>query len=196
MAFIEEVPYQEAGEQLRSIYDATERSLGYVPNYAKAFSLRPSVYQAWGALLSAIRSGMDARLYELVTVSAAVQQRSSYCTLAHGKVLLDAHMSDDELQHFLEGDTSAGLSDLEAAVVAFAAKVTRDAPSVTQADVDELRGFGLTDEQVLDVVLATAARNFFSRVLDGVGAEPDPVYWALPDGIRAAATLGREIEAA
>lgn len=195
MAFIKAVPYQDADEELRSMYDSAERRLGYVPNYLKAFSLKPSVYRAWGALVSTIMSGMDARLYELVTVAAARAQRSSYCALAHGKILLDAHMSEDELQLFLEGDPRAGLSELEAAVVAFAVKVTRDAASVTQADVDELRQLGLTDEQVFDVVLATAARNFFSRVADGVGAAPDAAFMALPEAIRAASTVGREIEA-
>ncbi len=195
MAFIKDVPYQDAGDELRSIYDSAERRLGYVPNYAKAFSHRPAVYKAWVALVSTIMSGMDARLYELVTVTAAVAQRSTYCALAHGKILLDAHMSEDELQLFLEGDARARLSELETAVVAFADKVTRDAPSVTQADVDRLRQLGLTDGQVLDVVLATAARNFFSRVADGVGAEPDAAFLALPEGIRAASTVGREIEA-
>lgn len=193
--FIREVPAQEADPELRAIYDATEQRMGYVPNYVKAFGLRPSAFRAWTNLASTIASTMDRRLYELVSVAAARAQRSSYCTLAHGRVLLTGHMSEDALQRFVESGSADGLTDLESAVVAFADKVTRDAPSVSQADVDELRRLGLSEEQVLDVALATAARNFFSRVLDAVGAEPDAVYRELPDGLRDALTVGRGIEA-
>ena len=42
-----------------------------------------------GELNTAIKSRMDLRRYELATVAAAQRLRSSYCSLAHGKVLRD-----------------------------------------------------------------------------------------------------------
>jgi hypothetical protein len=47
---------------------------------------------------------------------------------------------------------------------------------VTGEDIDRLRGLGLSDTDVFQVVLAAAARCFFSTVLDAVGAEPDAAY--------------------
>ena len=76
-------------------------------------------------------------------------------------------------------------------MLAFAEKVTRHAYKVTQEDVDDLRGHGFADAEILDIVLAAAARNFFSRVVDAVGAEPDPEYLDLETGLRHALAVGR-----
>ena len=46
--------------------------------YRKALSLRPEAIDAWQKLLYAVRSPMDARRYELVTIAAAAALRCSY----------------------------------------------------------------------------------------------------------------------
>jgi alkylhydroperoxidase family enzyme len=71
--------------------------------------------------------------------------------------------------------------------------VTRDAAAVTAKDVDRLRAIGLSDEDILDVVLAVAARCFFSTVLEALGVQPDPVYHALDPDLGASLTVGRPI---
>ena len=58
-------------------------------NLERAFDERPEVNGAWAQLNGAIKAGMDARRYELATLAAARRLRSSYCCLAHGKVLLE-----------------------------------------------------------------------------------------------------------
>ena len=72
--------------------------------------------------------------------------------------------------------------------------VALDAADITQADIDELRELGLADEEVLDVVLAAAARCFFAKVLDGVGALADARYAEMEAGMRDALVVGRPIE--
>ena len=78
-------------------------------------------------------------------------------------------------------------SGQDAAVYTFATKVARDASTVEQADVDDLRAAGLTDADVADVVFAVAARAFFTKVLDGLGARLDQETAATfhPDLLRA-----------
>jgi hypothetical protein len=39
-----------------------------------------------------------------------------------------------------------------------------------------VRSQGLTDPEIFDVALAAAARSFFSKSLDAMGAQPDPEY--------------------
>ena len=75
-----------------------------------------------------------------------------------------------------------------------AEKVVDDATSVTQADVDRLRALGLSDAEIVDVVLAAAARCFFSKTLDALGVAPDAAYADLPPEFREALTVGRPIE--
>jgi alkylhydroperoxidase family enzyme len=74
--------------------------------------------------------------------------------------------------------------------------VAGDATAVTRADVDRLRGAGLSDTEVLEVVLAAALRCFFSKTLDGLGVEPDADYAELDPGLRDVLAIGRPIATA
>jgi alkylhydroperoxidase family enzyme len=161
------------------------KALGYVPNYNRLFARRPAVYDAWRQLNGSIRSQMDLRRYELATVAAAQQLGSSYCSIAHGKVLVEKF-------GVRPGDA---VSEEEQAVQELARKVAADALSVTDADYDRLRGFGLGDDEIFDVVLAAAARSFFCKAIDGTGVQPDAEYRELvePDVLEAL-TVGRPIE--
>ncbi len=73
----------------------------------------------------------------------------------------------------------------------FAQKVTSDASHVSIGDMDELRRYGLSDAEILDVVLACSARNFFSKTLDALNATPDPAYLSLEPDLIKALSLGR-----
>ncbi len=65
------------------------------------------------------------------------------------------------------------LDAADRAIVDFATQVARDASSVTEADVQRLRDHGLSDPDVVDIVLAAAARGFFTKVLDALGVQAD-----------------------
>ncbi len=78
MAFIETIAPENARGLLARLYEEDIRKHGFVPNYSRAWSQRPEVLAAWRTLLAAIRSHMDARRYELVTLIAAARLRCTY----------------------------------------------------------------------------------------------------------------------
>ncbi|MBO4274307.1 hypothetical protein [Microbispora triticiradicis] len=78
------------------------------------------------------------------------------------------------------------LAPVDVAVMDFADRVARDPTGATEGDVAVLRGHGLADADILQIVLAVCLRRFFSGVLSAVGAVPDPVFDGLPAGVRAA----------
>lgn len=194
MPFIETVPKDEAPPALAELYEIDRAKFGYVPNLTRAFSLRPGVYAAWRELIGAIQAGMELRRYELATVAAARNLRSSYCMLAHGSVLTSRFLEPHELRAIVADHRTSGLDEVDVAVMDLAEKVADDATSVTQADIDRLRDLGISDPEILDVILAAAARCFFSKVLDGVGALPDREYSdKLEPELREVLTVGRPI---
>jgi alkylhydroperoxidase family enzyme len=86
------------------------------------------------------------------------------------------------------------VDDVDLAVVAFADKVGRGGADITATDVDELRAAGLDDGEIVDVVLAAAARCFFSTVLDSLGLQPDAAYReSVPESVRDDLVVGRPI---
>jgi uncharacterized peroxidase-related enzyme len=195
MAYIELVPDESAGDAT-DLFQADRALRGYLPNYTRAFGHRPAVYRAWRALVGEIAGQMDERRYELATLAAARRLRSSYCMLAHGKVLAEKFLTDEEVAALAREGPAAARDDVDRAVMELADKVAADATSVTQKDVDRLRALGLSDADVLDVVLAAAVRCFYSKTLDALGVAPDRAYHELPPGLRDALTVGHPIEAA
>lgn len=193
MTFIQTVSVAEAAGDVRRIYEQNQARYGYVPNYAKAFSLRPHVLDAWAQLQKSIRSTMDRRRYELTTLAAARALRCSYCALAHGRVLEKEFFSTEEVTRIAREGESSPLEPAEAAIMAFAEKVARQADSVTAEDVEILRRHGLEDAEIFDVSAAAAARCFFSKLLDALGVEPDVSYEDLAPGLRDALVVGRPI---
>ena len=195
MPFLQTVPPEDASGEVKAMYDKDLAAQGYVANYTRAFSARPDVLQGWLALKDAITSGMDPRLYELATVAAATAIRSSYCSLVHGNILATGYYPPEQVVSIAgDGDeAAAALDTADAAVVRFARKVAEQAEKITQEDVDELRGLGLSEDDVFSIILAAAARCFFSKVLDATGTQPDAVLHDLPDQLRSALTVGRDI---
>jgi uncharacterized peroxidase-related enzyme len=190
--FIETVPPDDATGAVAEIYEADRAAFGHLPNLTRAFSLRPGVYEAWKALNASVKGGMELRRYELATVAAARELQSSYCMLAHGQILSDRFEGVDATVALAGGAKPEG--EVDAAVMDLAAKVAEDATAVRQEDVDRLRGLGLSDAEILDVVLTAAMRAFFSKVLDGVGALADARFGELEPRLRDALTVGRPID--
>ena len=91
----------------------------------------------------------------------------------HTKFLRDVCGDAQSLVKIAEDPTGATLEDRDREVFEFASKVARDASSISAADVGRLREAGLADADVADVVFAVAARAFFAKVLDGLGAQLD-----------------------
>jgi uncharacterized peroxidase-related enzyme len=193
MAFVNTIPVGEASGEVRALYERAEARLGYVPNYTKLFSLRPALYDAWSNLLTKSRGQLDARRYELVTFAAARAMRSSYCLLAHGSTLRKQFYSAAQLTAITSDLTTAELDPAETVMMQFADQVARDASAITDADVQRLREHGFSDTEIFDIAAVAAARCFFSKLLDALGAEPDAAYLELEDQLREHLTLGRPI---
>jgi uncharacterized peroxidase-related enzyme len=195
MAFIQLPTQDDADDQAADLFADDQETQGYVANLTKLFARRPAVFQAWRQLNSAIKANMDLRRYELATLAAARRLRSSYCSLAHGKVLRDRFYDANTVRNIVTDHRQAGLDPVDVAVMDFADKVAADAGSITDGDVAALRRHGLSDSEILDVALAVGARCFFSTVLDAMGVEPDAAYRTLlePD-LQQALAVGRPIE--
>jgi uncharacterized peroxidase-related enzyme len=193
VAFITTIGEDEATGEAADVLSGSRAAAGFVPNYARLFAQRPAVYRAWLELRGAVSGSMDERRYELVSLAAARRLESSYCALAHGKVLADRFLDPDLVRSMAIDHRSAGLDPVDEAVMDLAEKVAGDATSVTQEDVDRLRSLGLTDADIFDVVAAAAARCFFSKTLEALGVQADAAYAGLEPTLRDALTVGRAI---
>ena len=194
MSYIETIFPEQAEGEVKEMYRRQEAHFGFLPNYARVFCHRPEVMKCWAALIAAIRRPMEARRYELVTLAAARALGNSYCSLAHAKVLAEL-MGMEATQAMVAGETGS-LSEAERKMMAFAAKVACRAQEVGAEDIEALRTHGFADEEIFDIVAVVAGRAFFTRILDGLGAEPDAAFGELPANLVEALSVGRPIASA
>jgi uncharacterized peroxidase-related enzyme len=160
-------------------------------NLQRAFAERPEILAAWVELNSAIKARMDLRRYELATLAAARRLRSSYCCLVHGMVLQERF--GEPVAEIARDHRTANLSELDVAVMDLSERVVDDATSIADADTQRLRELGLSDAEIMDIVLAASARCFFSKALDALGVRADASYHELSPALRDALVVGRAI---
>jgi hypothetical protein len=152
-------------------------------NYERAFADRPEVYAAGRRTARREDGPAPLRACDARRGAAAC---SSYCCLAHGLVL----QSFDEPVTGDRSTTAPPSDEVDIAVMDLAGRRRRYAIGVAS---EPLRDLGLTETEIMDVVLAAAARCFFSKTLDAVGVQPDASYHALEPALRDALVVGRPI---
>jgi uncharacterized peroxidase-related enzyme len=193
MAFIDIIDDQAIDADVRAMYDRQQAHYGYVPNYARAFCHRPHVMALWAAMQNGVRRDMDKRRFELVTFAAAHALRSTPCSIAHGNVL-SQHIPAADVLAIGRGETPPSLAPAEAALIAFARKVAVDATAVTADDVQGLKRHGLSDGEVFDIAATSAARAFWTKLLDALGVEVDAAVQKLDPAFSEALAVGRPLD--
>src|SRR6266404_10002999 len=135
MTFIRTIAPSDAEGPVREMYQQAHDRLGYLPNWALAFSLRPGVMDSWAGLLRSIQSNLPVRSYELATLAAARALRSSYCSLSHGRVLAEKVFDPAAVTAIMAGAHASPLEPRERAMMAFVEKVAVSADRITSADI-------------------------------------------------------------
>ena len=191
--FIRPIPVDDATDAVADMYSADRSRWGFLPEFTEVFSHHPDAYAAWIQLIGSIRGQMDSRRCELVTLAAARALRSSYSTTVHAKILSDRWYEPETVVALVSDHHAARIDPIDIAIMDFATKVALDPSAVTEQEVDHLRKLGLSERDILDVVLAVAARCFFATVIESMGARPDrELLEPLPPELREALSVGRQ----
>jgi uncharacterized peroxidase-related enzyme len=194
--YLETIAEEDATGRVAEIYAAQKAQLGFIMATAKCFTTRPDLLPAYTDFSDRIRSGFSLGLREwrLITLIAAKHVPSTYCSYVYGKQLV-ADLGSKEAVMAVQSDfRTAGLSDKDVEMLAYAEKATRDASRISQADVDRLRAVGFTDREICDIALCAAFRCFVSRFFDATGAGPEEAYIDPEESFRAAMTVGKAPE--
>lgn len=173
MAWIAWVDEADAESPVAETYEWARRGFGFVPDVVKIFSLRPQVAAAQDLLRQALlgpASSLGARRADMVSAMVAGLNRCRYCSIAHAGMLTErGDLARADALTLLTDWRALDLPEDERAMLAFAEKLTNDPEAMTEADVRRLRDQGFSDENVYDIVLLTAYRNYLTRVIAGLG---------------------------
>ena len=191
--FLKTIAEDEAKGRIAEIYEKSRSQLGFVMEATKCFTSRPDLLPAYTDFNDQIRAGfsLGMREWRLITLIAAKKIPSTYCSYVYAKQLV-ADLGSKEAVLALQRDfRSAGLSERDGEMLAYAEQIASDASQVTQANIDRLRAVGFSDQQICDIALCAAFRCFVSGFFDAVGAGPEPAFIDDDEAFRSAMTVGR-----
>lgn len=191
--FLKTITEEEATGEVARIYGEHKAQSGFVMEATKCFTARPDLLPIYTDFIEKVRGGfsLGMREWRLVTLIAAKQVPSTYCSHVYGKLLIDDLGSKEAVLAVQRDFRSAGLAPKDVAMLAYAEKIARNACEVTQADIDRLRQAGFSDQQICDIALCAAFRCFVARFFDATGAGPEAVFHDSDESFRAAMTVGR-----
>ena len=81
--------------------------------------------------------------------------------------------TDEQITQIVTDFETADIDETTKAMLEFAVKVTNAAPTVTQADLERLRSYGLTDEALFAIVEVVGFFSYVNRIADAFGIELD-----------------------
>jgi len=180
MSFLQQVDLPEGFGP----FAAFRETFGFVPEIFRAQSLLPRVIEAEAELANSIlflETELSVTQKEGVLLAVALANRNSYCAAAHYERLRILGLSEQRL----DGMMAASNGSTETALLDFAIRLSKRPATFGKAQIEQLRGLGFSDVQILEVILATALAAFLCTVATGLGVTPEfapPPFQEWPEG--------------
>ena len=182
MPWIETVPYERAEGRLRRLYDRVKGPGDNVDNIMTMHSLRPHSMEGHMALYKHVlhHSGNTVPKWFLETIGVWVSllNRCAYCVDHHAKGL-ERLLADPARSAAIRAALDSGkidsapFEDKETRALGYAAALTRDPSSVTEAMIEGLRAAGYDDGEILEINQVTAYFAYANRTVLGLGVNTD-----------------------
>lgn len=161
-------PTQEVADLLA----ASEAKLGYLRHGQRVQAHWPALLLALESVSQALKTEGNAlppRERELLALVVSVENRCEPCVFSHAAQLRQI-TGDAVLVGTIEVNwRRAALSAREAALAAYAEKLTRRPAEVEPADLDALRAAGLSEAAILEAAAIVAYFNLSNRFNSGLG---------------------------
>ena len=176
LTWIKTIGEDKATGDLKRAYEAVLRTRGKVSNIMRAQSLNPNALRSHLELYTTLvygKSGLSRGEREMIATLISAHNHCDYCVTHHGEALRFYLKNGDQLETFKRGRQPENLPQRSKALIDYALKLTLEPGAVVREDVNALRRTGITDSEILDLVLLTAYMNYVTRIAQGLGVEHD-----------------------
>jgi len=174
MSYIETIAPESAAGRLAEVYASIARQHGRVLNIWQIASLDADLLQAHLDMNAATMlkpGGLSPLEREAVAVTVASANDCPYGLHHYAGALRQAGGSADLVDALVAGEEPDTEPVRLRRVVYFARKLTLLPNSMSRHDVDNLRGAGLSDREILQTVHVTAYFNYTTRLGIALGVE-------------------------
>ena len=174
---LEDVP-----DDIRELIVQVQEKSGFVPNVFLTLAHRPDEFRAFFAHHDALMDsdvGLSKAERELIVVATSARNDCLYCVVAHGALLRIRSKNALLADQVATNPAKADLSDRERAIVEFALKIAEDSASVSDADIDDMRAKGFTDDEIWDIGAITAFFAMSNRLANLSSMRPNDEFYTM-----------------
>lgn len=169
-------------EDLRRRISLIAEKSGFVPNVFRALARRPAELRAFldyhDALMDS-SDGLSRAERELVVVATSGANNCTYCVVAHGAILRVRTKDPEIADRVATNPWGVELTPRERAVVDLALLVATDSSALTEAELDDARLAGLSEEEIWDVGAITALFAMSNRLAHLTALRPNPEFFLM-----------------
>lgn len=169
-------------DDVRAAIVAVQDKAGFVPNVFLALARRPAEFRAFFAFHDALMErddGLSKAERELIVVATSAANQCLYCVVAHGAILRIRAKDPLIADQVATNPTKADLTARQRHIVEFALEVATDSASIVDADLDDMRAKGFTDDEIWDIGAITSLFALSNRYANFAGIRPNDEFYAM-----------------
>jgi uncharacterized peroxidase-related enzyme len=175
MSYVSQIAEEQAGPQLKALFQQIREAMGFIPNYFQAVGQMPEVLEAQLALGKAILKdgALPKKIKEQIGLVVSGLNTSSYCVAFHMEVLRGLGVEKTLSRKLTTDYPNAPVTAEVQALFHFADKLTRKPGDIAPEDAEAVRKAGWDENALLETVLTVAYFGFVNRVSLGLGLMAD-----------------------
>ena len=169
------LPENDNPEALATL-TAFKKHYGFTPRFFREQLGRPDLVAAEARLMEALLFGPGAltRLQkELILLTVSAVNGNIYFPAVHGQTLQFLGVKPEQSAAVVADYRQAHLSENDVALLDFCQRLILQRNKFEAEDVEQLRGRGFSDEQILEAVLMAGLTCLLNTTQFGLGTEPD-----------------------
>ena len=164
-----------------TILDVQEKS-GFVPNVFLALANRPDEFRAFFAYHDALmekEGGLTKGEREMIVVATSAHNQCIYCVVAHGAILRIREKNPQLADQIATNYRKADITPRQKAMLDFALKVSKCSHEINNADIDDMRELGFSNDDIWDIGAISALFALSNRMANLTSMRPNDEFYLL-----------------
>jgi len=173
MTYLRNEPYDEKDFPA---FAAMREQIGFLPNFYTAQVRRPDLIETEIELMGRILlkdGALSRKQKEYIFLVCSAANLSTYCVTAHCEMVRMLKLDGPEPEQIAIDHVHAKISMADKALLNYCSKLNSSPPQTRSSDVDALRTYGFSEQQILEAIVIVGFAQFANTVAFGLGTVPD-----------------------
>ena len=169
-------------EDIRGTILNVQEKSGFVPNVFLALTNRPDEFRAFFAYHDALmekEGGLTKGEREMIVVATSAHNQCIYCVVAHGAILRIREKNPQLADQIASNYRKADITPRQKAMLDFALKVSKCSHEINNADIEDMRELGFSNDDIWDIGAISALFALSNRMANLTSMRPNDEFYLL-----------------